>query len=89
MCGLPALKIAHSPEFSGRVCQHSSKASRGEDAEIEQPVVCRDFSSFYFHATLASVLGATLGRSQVIQQREAVQKVLLAPLGMMEPLHHE
>lgn len=35
------------------------------------------------------MLGATLVGYQVIQQRETVQKVPLAPLVMMEPFHHE
>ena len=51
--------------------------------QIEQPVSCWDFSSLHFHATLARVRGATLVGYQVIEQREAVQKRLLAPLGMM------
>jgi hypothetical protein len=54
-----------------------------------QPVSCRYSASFDFHTTLASVLGTTLVRYQVIQQREAVQNMLVPPLRMMEPLHHE
>ncbi len=57
--------------------------------QIEQPVSCWDCSSFHFYATLASVLGATLVGYQVIQQRKAVQKRLLAATWMMEPLHRE
>jgi hypothetical protein len=62
-------KIAHSIEFSGGVGHCSSKASRREDLEIEQPVACWDFSSFHFHPTLASMLGATLIRYQVVEVR--------------------
>jgi hypothetical protein len=83
------LDLSHSTEFSGGVRHRSSKASRGEDVQIEQPVSCWDCSSFHFHATLASVLGATLVGYQVIQQCKAVQKMLLASTWMMEPLHRK
>ena len=76
----------HSIEFSGGVCHRSSKASRGEDLEIEQPVSCGDLSSFHFHATLAGMLGATLVGDQVVQVGQPREKRLLAPLGMMERL---
>ena len=75
----------HSIEFSGGVDHCSSKASRREDLEIEQPVACWDFASFDFHATLAGMLGPTLIRNQVIQVREPREKRRLAPVGMMEP----
>src|SRR5262249_20262760 len=58
-----------SIEFSGGVGHCSSKASRREDLEIEQPVACWDCSSFHFHPTLASMLGATLIRYQVVEVR--------------------
>src|SRR5215475_10890550 len=61
--------IAHSTQFSGGVGHCSSKASRREDLEIEQPVACWDRSSFHFHPTLASMLGATLIRYQVVEVR--------------------
>ena len=35
------LQILHSIAFSGGVCQHSAKASRGEDVQMEEPVGCR------------------------------------------------
>jgi len=50
--------------------------------------VCRDFSSFDFHATLTGVLGTLIGH-QVIQERETVQKRLLAPFGVVEAFHGE
>src|SRR5215471_13442212 len=56
---------AHSPELRGEAYPHASKASRGEDLQIEHPVACRDFASFDFHPTLASVLGPTLIGDQV------------------------
>jgi hypothetical protein len=37
----PERKKTHSPGFSGGTCRRSSKASRGEDLDIEQPVSCR------------------------------------------------
>src|SRR3989442_1044637 len=62
-------KIPHSIEFSGEVGHCSSKASRREDLEIEQPVACWDCASFHFHPTLARMLGATLIRDQVVEVR--------------------
>jgi hypothetical protein len=59
-------KKSHSIEFSGGVGHCSSKASRREDLEIEQPVACWDFASFHLHPTLVSMLGATLIRYQVV-----------------------
>jgi len=56
----------HSTEFSGGACHRSSKASRRENLEIEQPIVCWDFSSFHFHPTLAGMLGSTLIRNEVV-----------------------
>jgi hypothetical protein len=82
-------KFTHSTEVSGGVCHRSSKAPRGEDLEIEQPVSCGDCSSFHFHATLAGMLGPTLIQPQVIQGREPRQKRLLAPSWMMAPCHRE
>jgi hypothetical protein len=31
-------EITHSTELCGKVCHHSSKASRGEDLQVEHPV---------------------------------------------------
>jgi hypothetical protein len=50
----------HSIAFSGGGYPHSSKASRRENLEIEQPVACRDYASFDFHPTLPGMLGPTL-----------------------------
>ena len=60
--GVSEQQIPHSPGFSGRGCHRSSKASRCENLEIEQPVACRDFSSFDFYPALPSMLGAPLIR---------------------------
>jgi hypothetical protein len=57
--------------------------------QIEQPVGCRSSSTVHFHATLASVLGPTLIRDQVIQVRQPDPKYLLASIGVMEPFHRE
>jgi hypothetical protein len=35
------------------------------------------------------MLGATLKRHKVVQERQPCEKRLLAPLGMMEAFHHE
>jgi hypothetical protein len=67
----------------------SSKASRGEDLEIEQPVPGRHCASCHFPPPLAGVLGPTLRRDQVVEVCPSRQKRLLAPVWMMEPLHGE
>ena len=85
----PYRRFPHSPRFSGKGYRHSSKASRREDLEVEEPVPCGDSPSFDFHPTLAGMLGAALIRNQVVQVRQPAQKRLLAPLGMMEAFHHE
>ena len=60
---------AHSPQFSGGVCHRSSKASRGEDLEIKEPVLCGHSPSFHFHATLPRMHSAALVWHQVVQVR--------------------
>jgi hypothetical protein len=65
--GGPWRQFSHSTQFSGGACHHSSKASRREDLQVEEPVTCRDFSSFNFHPTLPGMLGATLVGHQVVQ----------------------
>src|SRR5713101_7102855 len=82
-------EISHSTELRGGVCQSSSKAARREDLQIEQPILCWDFSSFYFYPTLTRMLGATLIRDQVVQVREPRQKRLLAATWVMKPFHRE
>ena len=49
-------------------CGHSLITSRGEDLEIEEPVVCRDYTSFHFHPTWSSMLGALLIRYSMAPQ---------------------
>jgi hypothetical protein len=79
----------HSIAFSGRAYHRSSKASRREDLQVEEPVACWDCSSFDFHSTLAGMLRAPLVGYKVVQMGEPAQKRLLAAFGMMEALHHE
>ena len=67
----------------------SLKASRCEDLQVEEPVACRDCASFDFRPTLASVLDPTLIGHQVIEVRQAREKHLLAPFGVMEAFHRE
>src|SRR5712691_531124 len=75
----------HSTRFSGKGYHRSSKASRREDVQVEEPVACGDCSSFHFHATLAGMLRAPLVGHEVVQMGQPSQKRLLAPFGMMEP----
>jgi hypothetical protein len=57
--------------------------------EVEHPILCRDASAFHFHATLASVLGPTLIRHQVIQVGHAREKRLLAATWVVKAFHRE
>jgi len=82
-------KFAHSTRFSGKEYHCSSKASRREDLQVEEPVACRDCASFDFHPTLASVLGPTLIGHQVVEVRQPREKHLLVPFGVMEAFHRE
>ena len=65
----------------------SSKASGGEDLDIEEPVACRYASAFHFHPTLPGMPGATLVGHQVVQMGQPAQKRLLAPCGVMQAFH--
>jgi hypothetical protein len=82
-------KYTHSPGLSGEGCHHSSKASRREDLQVEEPVACGDGAAFHLHTTRASVLGATLVRNQIVQVREPCQKGLWAPGWMVKAFHRE
>src|SRR5262245_55250804 len=83
------VKFPHSTRFSGKEYHYSSKASRREDLQVEEPVSCRDCASFDFHPTLPGMLGATLIRDQVVQMGQPAQKRLLAPFGVMAAFHRE
>src|SRR5712692_3196683 len=72
----------HSTEFNGGACHRSSKASRGEDWEIEEPVLCGHFPAFHFHATLPRMQSEVLIWHQVVQVRQPREKRLLAPRWM-------
>ena len=79
----------HSIGFRGGGYPCSSKASRGEDLDIEEPVACRDCSSFDFYPTLPGMQGATLGGHQVVQMGQPSKKRLLAASWMVKALHRE
>ena len=68
---------------------HSLKASRREDLEIEEPVACRYASAFHFHATATGMLGPTLIGNQVVAVREPGEKRLLTAVWMVKRFHHE
>jgi hypothetical protein len=66
----------------------SSKATRGEDLQVEYPICAGSTSALDFHPTWTSVLGSTVIRDQVRQGRQSGQQCLLPPFGRMEALHH-
>src|SRR4030095_347611 len=81
--------FSHSTRFSGKEYHYSSKASRREDLQVEEPVSCRDCASFDFHPTLPGTLGQTMIRDRVVQMGPPAQKPLLAPFGVMAAFHRE
>ena len=67
----------------------SSKATRGEDVQVEH-LVCYGYSpAFDFHPILPCMRGLTLIRSQVVQVHEPRQKRLLTATWMVQPFHRE
>ncbi len=56
---------------------------------MQPPVACWDCSALDFHPALPSRLGSTLLWDQVVEVCEPRAKRLLAPVGMLEALHHE
>jgi hypothetical protein len=79
----PHLKSCLSPDITtfhhsivcrGGVYASSSQVDRREEPESEYPVVCRDYTSFDFHPTWASVLGAALRGHQVVQMFEPAHR---------------
>jgi hypothetical protein len=75
---LVAREFPHSTRFSGSVCPRSSKASRGEDLEVEEPVCGRYSPAFHFYPTLPGMLSPTLIGHQVIQMCQPRKEYLLA-----------
>ena len=65
----------------------SSKASRGEDLQVEHPVRCRDATALDFHPTRARVQGPALVWDQVVEVRQAGEQRSLTPSGMVETSH--
>src|SRR5262249_29344428 len=63
---LPSLFSHIPPNYVVEGASRSTKASRGEELEVEEPVVCRYASAFHFHPTLASVLGPSLIWNEVV-----------------------
>jgi hypothetical protein len=59
-------EFPHSIGLCGGACHHSSKASGGEDLDIEEPVSGWDCSPLHFHPTLPGMLSPTLIGGQVI-----------------------
>ena len=82
-------KIHIPSNYVVRHLRSSLQASRCKDLEIEQPVVCRDFTAFHLHPTLAGMLGTALIRHQVVQVSQACEKRLLAPARVMKAFHGE
>ena len=83
------MEFPHSTGFSGKGYPHSAKPSRREDLDIEEPVSGRYSPTFHFHSTLPGMLGATLIWNEVVQVGEPREERLLAPTGVMKPLHGE
>ncbi len=67
----------------------SSKATRGEDLQVEHPVLSRYAPTFHFHPTLTCMQSSALIRDEVVQVGKPCEKRLLAPIWMVKPLHGE
>ena len=72
------------PNYVVERVRRSSKATRGENLQVEHPICGGDAPAFHFYPTVARVLGSTLIRDQVVQVGEPRQKRPLAPSGMMK-----
>jgi hypothetical protein len=78
----------HSTGFRGRVCPRSSKASGGEELQIEEPVCGGSSSTCHLSTTLTGMLGAPLSWSQVVQLGQPSQTGLLGAFGMRPGFPH-
>ena len=84
------MEMSHIPPNYVVACfSCSSKATRGEDLQVEHPVWCGYSPPFHFYPTLAGMLGPTLIRDEVVQVGEPGEKRLLATTWMVKPLHHK
>src|SRR5437588_6333947 len=79
--------VAHSTQCSGKGYHRAAKPSAGEDLDIAEPVACWHAPAFHLHPTLASRQGAALIRPQVVQERRAGAKRLLAAIQVMRACH--
>src|SRR5262249_29870772 len=82
-------KFPHSRGFRGKGYHRSSKASRCEDLQGEEPSSGWDGSAFDFHPTLPGMLSPTLIGHQGVQMCQPREKRLLAALWMMQPWHRK
>src|SRR5207237_9691019 len=83
------LHFSHSTPCRGKGYHRAAKPSAGEDLDIAEPVACWHAPAFHLHPTLASRQGAALIRPQVVQERRAGAKRLLAAIEVMEAFHGE
>jgi hypothetical protein len=67
----------------------ASQASRGEDLQIEEPIIGGYSPAFHCHPALTGMLRPTLIGDQVVQVRQPRQKRLLTATWMVKPLHRE
>ena len=67
----------------------SSKATRGEDLQVEHPVCGGYAPAFHLYPTLPGMLSAPLIRNQVLQVRQPREKRLLTAPRVMKALHGE
>jgi hypothetical protein len=66
------------PNYVVERVRRSSKAARGEDLEVKEPVWCGESPAFQCHPTLSRMLGTVLIGYQVVEVCQSRDKRLLA-----------
>jgi REP element-mobilizing transposase RayT len=82
-------KIHIPPNYVVERVRRLSKATRGENLQVEHPICGRDASAFHCHPTVAGVLGSTLIRRHIVQVGEPREERLLAAMWVMKAFHGE
>ena len=73
------------PDFVVRSFRNALIPSRGEDVQVEHPVLRRYAPTFHFHPTLTRMQGSALVGNEVIQMRQTGEKRRLTPPGWWKP----
>ena len=72
-----------------KLIDRSFEATRSQDLQVAEPIICGQLATLNFNTTFPSILGTPLVRYQVIQYCQTVEEHILASFFMMEAFHHE